>query len=378
MKKINFNVKDVLPQLAQVASVVNAKNSLPILGCVKFETKSVNDVTLLKLTASDGETWISMVCKVDGDDGINMCIVAADILKGLQNLGDIDVSLEIDEEKGNVVCNYGKGFFSITCESSSEYPTHKISKDGLSEFNLPSKGLLAYIKKVVFATNVDELRPVLNSIHFDFFADNLVVVATDGQRLAKISDNTIKNTMGETQSLSLPTKPSSVLANVLSLIDDDVKCRFDDKVVVFSNQYFNLSTRLIEGRYPNYESVIPKVDLKTATISKDAIVSAIKRVAPMGNSVSELITLTFNTNNILVKTENIELSKKAEETIPCEYYDNEMTIGFKYSYLLQGLQSMATDKILFNIISPERACIVKPDVETDYEYLCLLMPLRID
>lgn len=379
MKKISFDVKDVLSQLTQVASIVAAKNTMPILRCVKFETKNVNDTTLLKMTTSDGETWVSAVANIDGDEGINVCMAANDILHGLQNLSDSHVTLEIDEEKNTVICHYGKGFFRITCESSNEFPIHKIAKDGLCEFDLQPKNLFSYIKKVSFATNNDELRPVLNSIHFDFFDDNMIIVATDGQRLAKITDGNIKNTFGEIKSLNLPTKPSMILSNALTLTDNDVKCRFNDKVAVFSNPQFKLSTRLIEGRYPNYNSVIPKDNLKTAIIAKDNFISAIKRVSPMGNSLSELITLTFTNNALIVKTENDELSKKAEETISCEYSGVEMTIGFKYSYLLQGLQSVTSEKVLFNIISPERACIISPESMTEnLEYLCLLMPLRID
>lgn len=378
MQRIEFNVKDVLPQLAQVSSVVAQKNAVPILGCVKFETKEVGGNTFLKLTASDGETWVSTIANVKGDDGIVTCINAVDILKGLQNLDDANVVLEIDTEKGNVVCKYGKGFFRITCEQADGFPIHKIDKGNLNEFTLPAKSLLAYTKKVAFATNADELRPVLNSIHFDFFNDHMVIVATDGQRLAKVSDNTIQHTLDGKKSLSLPTKPSTILTNVLASTDDDVKCKFDDKVVVFSNQYFNLSTRLIEGNYPNYEMVIPKDGLHVAKINKNAIISAIKRVAPMGSTISELMTLNFGNNEILVKTENLELSKKAEETIACEYNDAEMTIGFKCSYLLQGLQSVQTDNILLHVISSDRACVIKPDVEDGWEYLCLIMPLRID
>lgn len=378
MKKITFNVKKVLPRLAQVTSVVLAKNTMPILGCVKLETQKVDNVTLLKLTASDAETWVSTVIDVNGDDGINICLDATDFLKGLQNLGDTDVSLEVYEIKGVVVCNYGSGFFSITCESSKEFPKHAIDDNEFSEFVLPSKSLFEYIKKVSFATNNDDLRPVLNSVHFDLLDDKMVVVSTDGQRLAKVEDKSIKDTQGEIKSLSLPTRPSSILCNILSLVEDDVKCKFNHNVVVFSNQHFKLSTRLIEGRYPNYESVIPKNDLQTVTINKDNFTSAIKRVSPMGNSMSELITLTFSGNNIVIKTENIELSKKAEETISCEYDGIDMTIGFKYSYLLQALQSMQTEKVTMDVISPERACIIKPVMGGDAQYLCLLMPLKID
>lgn len=378
MKKISFDVKDVLPQLTQVASIIAAKNAMPILRCVKFETKNVNDTTLLKMTASDGETWVSAVANINGDEGINVCMAANDMLRGLQNLSDSYVTLEIDEEKNTVICHYGKGFFRIACESSNEFPIHKIEKDDLCEFDLQPKNLFSYIKKVSFATNNDEWRPVLNSIHFDFFADNMIIVATDGQRLAKITDGNVKNTFGEIKSLNLPTKPSTILSNALTLTDNDVKCRFNDKVAVFSNPQFKLSTRLIEGRYPNYESVIPKDNLKAAVIDKDSFTSAIKRVAPMGNSMSELMTLTFGNNNIIIKTENVELSKKAEETMQCEYNGGDMTIGFKFSYLLQALQSMQAEKILFNIISPERACIIKPEIENGAQYLCLLMPLRID
>lgn len=379
MAKLKFNVKDVLPQLLQVASVVVQKNTMPILDCIKLETTKVNGNVALRLTASDGETWVSTIASIQADDDICCCILANDIIKGLSNLDDVDVEMSFDDEKKNVTCNYGNGFFVITYEDASTFPTNKVDFSGACEHEINSKALLSYISMVSFATNPYELRPVLNSVHFDFFKDKMVVVATDGQRLAKITDYGISQNNEETNSLSLPTKPAQILTKILSTIDDVVKCKFNDKSVVFYCDSFYLLARLVEGRYPNYEMVIPTTFNHIALVDKSSILPAIKRVTPMGDANSELIQLKFEDGNIMLKTENIEFSKKAEENVKCQYKDTPLTIGFKSTYLVQSINSIDCKTIRIKMVAQDRACVIEPEANTsEVEHTRLVMPLRIE
>lgn len=380
MKKIKFNAKAILPQLTQVVSVVSSKNAMPILSNVMLQTFDVESNTILVLTASDSETWVEQKIKVEGDFGVDICVDAADIMKGLRNLDDVDVELSIDEEKQQLTCNYGKGYFSITYSNTDEFPKCPNSTDTSSDgYAIPSISLREHIAGVGFAVNDDELRPVFNSVHFDFLNDGMVVVATDGQRLAKIKDSTICGNGGELNSFNLPTKPANILLNILSCHDDEITCKFDEKEIVFFNDHFKLSTRLIEGRYPNYDSVIPKESKYEAIIDKAAFVSSIKRVAPMGNNTSELMKLAFDVNTLVISAENIDFCKKAEETIMCQYLGNKMEIGFKSSFLLQSLQNINSESIEMRLIANNRACVLVPQTKKENtEYTYLLMPLLLD
>lgn len=380
MKKIKFNAKAILPQLAQVVSVVSSKNAMPILANVMFETQDSGDGTILVMTASDSETWVEQKVKVEGDTGVSICVDAQDIMKGLRNLDDVYVELEIDEESQQLTCRYGKGYFSITYLDTNEFPRCANSTDASPiEYVIPSTTLREHISSVGFAVNDDELRPVFNSIHFDFFDDGMVVVATDGQRLAKIKDYTIHGNGNELNSFNLPTKPANILLNILSCVENEIVCKFDEKEIVFKNKDFKLSTRLIEGRYPNYDSVIPKESKYESIIEKATFVSSIKRVAPMGNNTSELMKLAFDVNTLVISAENIDFCKKAEETIMCQYLGDKMAIGFKSSYLLQSLQNINSENIEMRLIANNRACVLVPHTKKEnVDYTYLLMPLLLD
>ena len=381
MKKISFNSKKILSNLSQVAAVVGQKNTMPILANVKLETfQNANAGIDLKMTASDSETWITEVVDVDGDDGISICVDAADLLKGLRNLDDVDVEMIVDDEKQSVTCKYANGFFSLSYVGTSEFPTNAIDTEGIIEYSVNARKILSFISSVGFAVNDDELQPVFNSIHFDFFADRMVVVATDGQRLAKISDST-SSFNDELKSFSLPTRPANLLLPILASCNesDEITCAFNDRIIIFKSANFNLTARLIEGKYPNYDSVIPTTYNTLATVSKKALISSIKRVAPMGDSNSELIKLNFGYGEILISAENIDFCKKAKETLECTYDGlSELEIGFKSSHLLQSLQNIDSDEIEIKLLAHNRACILEPRTKIDnIEYKYLLMPLLI-
>ena len=382
MKKIKFNSKKVLTNLSQVAAVVGQKNTMPILSNVKLETiDNPFAGILMMITASDSETWISEMVDIDGDTGVNVCVDASDLLKGLRNLDDVQVEMEIDEDTKNVTCRYENGYFSLSYCDSNEFPKNAFSYANATSYTIDSKKLLSFISSVGFAVNDDELRPVFNSIHFDFFANKLVVVATDGQRLAKITDDTFSSE-NELKSFNLPTRPANLLLPILATLPDgdkDITCEFNENAITFQGNGFNLTTRLIEGRYPNYDSVIPTSFNNTAIVNKKSIISSIKRVSPMGDMQSELIKLNFGFGEIIISAENVDFCKKAKETLECNYDGlQELEIGFKSSHLLQSLQNIDSDEIEIKLIAHDRACVLEPHTKIEHiEYKYLLMPLLI-
>ena len=385
MKTIKFMSDEILPSLSMVSSVVNQKNSLPILNDVRIETKDDgNGGMVMLMMASDSETWLAMKTPCSGGDtDVTLCIEAKSLLQALRNLGGKPVTMTIDEDSHVVKCDYGNGHFSLPFESANEFPMPLATLDDAKEKRIDAQKLLTAIEKAGFATANDELRPVMNGVHFDFFPDGMVSVASDGHKLAKYKDLTITHDGTENTVIdgyTLPKKPCHTLLSVLgNTVAGDVKVTFNDRMVVVNNTMFKMTTRLIEGRYPNYDAVIPKENNKIALVDKAAFVSALKRVLPMGNSNSELVALGFNSGNMTISAEDFDFSKSASEDVCCDYTQEPFSIGFKGSVLLQMLQNIDGDVVKLAMSDASRAGVISEDKSHEcYDYTSIIMPMLLN
>ena len=385
MNKITFMSDEILPSLAMVSSVVNPKNSLPILNDVRIETKDDgNGGTILVFMASDSETWLQMkaTCE-ESDKDVAICIEAKSLLQALRNLGGKRVEMTIDDDKHTVLCSYGNGRFSLPFDNANEFPLPIATIDDAKEKRIDAQKLLTAIEKAGFATANDELRPVMNGVHFDFYPYGMVTCATDGHKLAKYTDLTITfdgDANPVVDGYTLPKKPCHTLISVLAnTVAGDVKISFNDRLVAVNNTMFKMTTRLIEGRYPNYDAVIPKDNNKIALVDKSAFVSALKRVLPMGNSNSELVALGFNSGNMTISAEDFDFSKSASEDVCCDYTQEPFSIGFKGSVLLQMLQNIDGDVVKLAMSDASRAGVISEDKSHEcYDYTSIIMPMLLN
>ena len=364
-----------------VNTVVLAKTTLPILSDVRIETKADgNGGTYAELMTSDSETWLQMKAPLaEAEVGVVICIEAKGLLQALRNLGGKPVTMEIDDSKHLVKCDYGNGHFSLPYEDAQDFPLPMAAPDGAKTKLMDAKKLLTAIEKAGFATANDELRPVMNGVHFDFLPTCMISVASDGHKLAKYADLTITCDEIEPSGFTMPKKPCSTLLNVLgSTVAGDIKVMFNDRCFTVNNTQFKMSARLIEGRYPNYDSVIPKDNDRIVTIAKNDFVAALKRVLPMGNANSELVALSFSMGMMTISAEDFDFSKSASENVGCDYAQEEFTIGFKGSTLLQLLQNIDTDNVKVMLKDPSRAGVLCEDKPNGvYEYTSLIMPMLI-
>lgn len=385
MNKITFMSDEILPSLAMVSSVVNPKNSLPILNDVRIETKDDgNGGTILVFMASDSETWLQMkaTCE-ESDKDVAICIEAKSLLQALRNLGGKRVEMTIDDDKHTVLCSYGNGRFSLPFDNANEFPLPIATIEDAKEKRIDAQKLLTAIEKAGFATANDELRPVMNGVHFDFYPYGMVTCATDGHKLAKYTDLTITfdgDANPVIDGYTLPKKPCHTLISVLAnTVAGDVKISFNDRLVAVNNTMFKMTTRLIEGRYPNYDAVIPKENNKIALVDKAAFVSALKRVLPMGNSNSELVALGFNSGNMTISAEDFDFSKSASEDVCCDYTQEPFSIGFKGSVLLQMLQNIDGDVVKLAMSDASRAGVISEDKSHEcYDYTSIIMPMLLN
>ena len=376
--EIKVQAKSLSAILKTAAKVVNPKNSLPILGDVLFETK--NDV--LVVTVSDGEQWLSQKCEIiSSDQELRFCVGATEFTNAINNIGDMPITITLDESTKVFVCEYsnGNGKFSMPYENANEYPLSNIDTTDTKDFIVDSKKVLKAIELTGFATANDELRPVMNGIHFDFFEDGMVCATSDGHKLARYKDKTItsNNENGTTPNFTLPKKPANILMNILSALEGDVKVSFNDKAISVNNKDFKLTARLLEARYPNYEAVIPKDNPITITADKNSLLNALKRVLPMANDQSNLIELAFKNGCVTISATDIDFSKSAQEIVTCDC-ETEINIGFKGSTLAEILKNINDDNIVIELSSPSRAGVFYSAFGlTKEEYLSLCMPMLI-
>lgn len=378
MEQLKFKVKHFLTHLTISNAVVYSKNSLPILSSVMVETKKdTQGNPYCILTTSDGETWLNQkVSLQDCNEGVKFCVRVEDMMKALKNLDDVDVVLTLDKDKSSINCNYGNGHFVMPYELTTDYPTPQIDTNGAVEWVIDGNKIVMAIEKTEYATGTDQLRPIMNGIHFDFFQDGMVTVATDGHKLAKYKDPSIQHDKEESLGFTLPLKPSGIVKDILKRNDDAVKLSFTDKNVVFSNSTFKLTSRLLEGKYPRYDSVIPTQVNITTHIDRANLIAAIKRVLPMGVTDTELISFKFNQGNLTISAEDLNFATSASETIT---YTGEqttpITIGFKGTTMLQALQNLDDNEVTIEMTEPNKAAVLYEVSKNNF--LSLLMPILI-
>lgn len=375
--RLNFSVDDMLPRLAQVVSVVNSKNALPILSNVVFQTRNDNGLTI---TASDSETWLTIKtpCK-EFDEPMTFCVLAADIFKVLSNLKGKDVEMTLDADMHMIQGTYAKGRFALPYEDAKEYPRPAMEMGDAKTVNINAANLRRALNKTSLAIANEKLRPIMNGVHFDFMQDNMVAVATDGQKLAKYVDKTMRFDISDAIcGFTLPKKPVTLLENLLNGCELEVAVTFTDKCVSFTNDDFKLLTRLLEGNYPPYNRVIPVDNSVETLVNKSEIIEALRRVLPMGNASSELVKLSFTMGNVTISAEDASFSKSADESIDCDFASQELSIGFNGGYMMEILQNIDSDDVKICLKEPSRAGLFKPtDADDTEEYVSLLMPIFV-
>ena len=375
--EIQLKAKELSAKLKLAAKVINSKNALPILGDFLLEYKGGS---LLYITASDGEQWLSQKMEATSTETseFKFCVNAADFQKAIDNLNDCLVKIVLDNNTQTITCDYGNGKFTMPYDNADEFPPANMDTTGMNDIIVDASQILKAIELTGFATANDELRPVMNGIHFDFMPDGMVCATTDGHKLARYKDKTItRNDDGTTPNITLPKKPANILMAILSAFEGQVKLSFNDKAISVNNSEFKLSARLLDFKYPNYEAVIPKSNPIVVTADKNSMLNALKRVLPMANDSSYLVELDFANGQVTISAKDLDFSKSASETVPCDC-DTEIKMGFKGSTLIEILRNINDDNVVIELDNPSRAGVFFSAFElTRDEYLSLCMPMLI-
>ena len=372
--KFVVSCNSLLSHLQTIGRVIASKNSIPVLDCFLFELRG----NKLTITASDNET--RMVTTIDVSDvtgeGI-FAIPSKNLLDSLKELPEQPVSFDINDDTLEMFIYYENGKYNFIAQNGDEYPQPKPLRESAVRLNMPADVLFSGINCSLFATAEDELRPVMNGIYLDITPEDITFAASDGHKLVRCKSLSVKG--AEKASFILPKKPATLLKTILSKESGDVKLTFDESNAYIKLEHFELVCRLIEGRYPNYNGVIPQGNPYKVTIDRLLFVNALKRVSVFSNPASSLIKLKISSNNILISAQDIDFSTSAEETVNCVYDGTDMSIGFKGNYLIEILNNIPSSEVILELADPSRAGIILPaENEENEDLLMLLMPMMLN
>ncbi len=374
--KFIVSSSELLSHLQSVSKAISGKSTIPILDSFLIDLKSGE----LTITASDLESTLITKLSLENSDGDGkVALEAKRLLDILKEFPEQPLTFEIDMESLSVTILSENGKFSIVGSPAEEYPQFpELTKDATIKFMINADILENGISKTVFATANDELRPVMNGIYFSMTDKDITFVASDSHKLVRYKRTDAK--ADGDSSFILPKKPANLLKGLLSGIDEDVTVEFDEKNAVFTFMGFKLICRLTEGKFPNYESVIPTENPNKLIINRTDLNNTVKRVSVFSNQASNLIKLHLTANEITISAQDIDFSISAHERLACQYDGDDMEIGFKSVFLAEIISNMGSQEVVFEMSDPSKAGIMLP-FESDSEHedvLMLLMPMMIN
>ena len=360
--------------LQAISRVINSKSTLPILDCFLFNIEDCK----LTITASDNETTLDTIMDiVESDGNYQFAMPSKTLLDAIKELPEQPITFDINTQSMEVSIQYMNGKYAMMGQSADEYPMAALMGENSVTFTIEADTLLGGINRTIFATADDELRPVMNGIYFDIYTDNITLVASDGHKLVRYK---LYNVKGEEKAaFILPKKPAALLKNLLTRETGEIKITFDDRNATFEMPTHRMICRLIEGRYPNYNSVIPQNNPFKVTIDRTAMLSALRRVSVFSSQSSSLIKLRMGGNELLISAQDIDFSTSAEEKLACAYEGNPMSIGFKATFLMDILSNINGQDVVIEVSDPSRAGVLVPAEQTEAEeLLMLLMPMMLN
>jgi len=374
--KFVVSSSELLGHLQAISRVISSKNTLPILDNFLFNL-SGND---LEITASDLESTLITRMKLENTDGDGTIALPARIL--LDTLKEFSVqplTFDINMETMAVVISSENGKFNVVGQNGIDFPAlPAIKKEKKFSFAINADVLLSGISKTLFATADDELRPVMGGIFVEASTDKITFVASDAHKLVRYQRTDAQ--ADDNASFILPKKPASLLKNILPKEEGAVTVEFDDKNAFFILGNYKVVCRLVEGNYPNYNSVIPKNNPRKITIDRVEFFNTLRRVSVFSNQASNLVKLQLKGNQVMVSAQDIDFSISAYERIKCQYEGDEIEIGFKSVFLLEILSNIGSQDVMIELADPTRAGLFLPAItENESEdLLMLLMPMMIN
>lgn len=372
---MNFIIqsKALLQQLQIVGGVVAGNSNLPILNDFLFDIKNGE----LTIYGSDLETTISSKIPVQANEDGKIAIQAKLLTDTLKTFPDQPLTFTVHPENHSVTVTSETGKYKVAGHDPAEFPSIPEFEGGAS-VTMDSSVLAQAIHKTIFATSNDEMRPVMMGVYFELGPDGVNFVATDAHKLVKYSRTDI--TSSEVRSIILPKKPLNLLKGILLGFDTPVTLVFNEKNLIFRFDNITVQSRLIEGKYPNYESVIPKNNPNQLIVDKNQFLTTLRRVSIFANKTTYQVRLKMTGSELQISAEDLDFANEAYERIVCNYSGTDMEIGFNSKFLNEMLSNLDSENVVMDLSESTRAGILRPsEVPDENEKLMMLvMPIMLN
>jgi len=373
---MNFVVssKALLQQLQTIGGVISSNSNVPILNDFLFE---VADGALI-IYGSDLETTISArMSDVNAKKEGSIAIPAKLLLDTLKTFADVPLTFTVDPKTNGVVVSSDTGKYKLSGHKADEFPRMP-EMNASGQVDIESITLAHAITKTAFATGNDELRPVMSGILLELGSDGCNFVATDAHKLVRYHRKDLK--AAGNGSIILPKKPMNILRNILGVSDQPVKVEYSDTNIRFTFDNITVMSRLVEGKYPNYEVVIPKNNPNRLTVDKTLFLNAIRRVSIFSNKTTYQVRLKIAGSDLQISAEDLDFANEAYERLACQYDGDDMEIGFNSRFIMEMINNIDGDNVIFELSEPNRAGIIKPgeyDAEVE-DITMLVMPIMLN
>lgn len=362
----------LLKQLQLLGGVISNSNTLPILDNFLFELNQ----NKLKISASDLETTMSAELEVESDSEGNIAVPARLLLDTLKTFPEQPLTFAVgDNNTMEISSNHGK--YALAYASAEDFPTLVELSDPNSTV-IPADVLSTAVNKTIFASGNDDLRPVMSGVFFQFSENSLTFVATDAHKLVKYSREDIK--VSNPAEFIMPKKPLNLLKGILAGSESEVLIEYNESNAKFSFDETQLICRLIDGKYPNYEAVIPKENPNKLVIDRTQFLNSVRRVSIFSNKTTHQVKLKIAGAELNISAEDIDFSNKAEERLTCDYQGDDMEIGFNSRFLTEMLNNLNANDVQLVMSLPNRAGILTPvdGLDEGEKVTMLVMPVMLN
>ncbi|MDA9144291.1 DNA polymerase III subunit beta [Flavobacteriaceae bacterium] len=362
----------LLKELQMLGGVINSTNTLPILDNFLFEING-NSLTL---TASDLETTFSTRIAVESESNSMVALPARLLLDTLKTFPEQPLTF-IKTEKNTVEISANNGKYAVAYVEGNEFPKAAQVNDAKTTL-IQSDILYTAINSTLFASGNDDLRPVMSGVFFQFSTESLTFVATDAHKLVKYTRSDVTAT--DTSEFIMPKKPLHLLKGILQGSISEISIEYNDTNAQFRFGDSALTCRLIDGKYPNYEAVIPKENPNQMQVSRVSFLNSVRRVSIFSNKTTHQIRLKIAGAALQISAEDFDYSNSAEERLDCDYQGDDIQIGFNSRFLIEMLNNMECDQIKLSMSLPNRAGILTPldNTEEGEHITMLVMPVMLN
>ena len=369
--KFIISSSELLRNLQILGSILNTNNTLPILDNFLFDIKESD----LIITSSDLETSLSSKILIESTITVNIAVPAKLLIDILKSLPDQPLTFSMNDNILEINSNNGK--YALSYMDGDEFPKSLIIEDA-KEISFSSKILLNIINSTIFASGNDDLRPVMSGVFFQMSNDKSCFVATDAHKLVKYERNDIKS--DNAVEFIVPNKPLNILKSILPDKEENVRVLYNNANAIFSFSTFTMICRLIDGKFPNYEAVIPKENPNVLEIDRLQLLNSTKRASIFSSKTTNQVKFEIKGNLLKISAEDLDFNNKAEETLECNYNGDDIAIGFNSRFIVEMLNNLSSELIQIELSSPNRAGLISPLHENDSKakVTMLVMPIMLN